>query len=145
MWWIFQSRATYIPIPQLPKHSRVKYLHTSKKVHTYYTYLANFCKYKKADRYAIFYALFMLEKAGPKKEEFNFNVGTSTCKKYIGTGSMVCALFFHIIPEESRRNISSQISIFELQTILSCRCCCKHTYIDFFKNSKINIHSYVVA
>ena len=77
------------------------------------------------DRYALFYALFMSEKAGPKKEEFNFNVGTSTCKKYIGTGSMVCALFLHIILEKSRRNISSQISIFEVQTILSCRCCCK--------------------
>ena len=56
------------------------------------------------DRYAIFYALFMSEKAGPKKEEFNFNVGISTCKKYIGTGSKVCALFSHIIPEKSRRN-----------------------------------------
>ena len=46
----------------------------------------------------------MFEKAGPKKEEFNFNVGISTCKKYIGTGSKVCALFSHIIPEKSRRN-----------------------------------------
>ena len=41
---------------------------------------------KMPDSYALFYALFMSEKAGPKKEEFNFNVGISTCKKYIGKG-----------------------------------------------------------
>ena len=63
------------------------------------------------DRYALFYALFMSEKAGPKKEEFNFNVGISTCKKYIGTREVRYVVhYFHISFLRNQGEIMEYIS-----------------------------------
>ena len=66
---------------------------------------------KMPDRYALFYALFMSEKAGPKKEEFNSNVGISTCKKYIGTGEARYVVhYFHISFLRNQGEIMEYIS-----------------------------------
>ena len=53
----------------------------------------------------------MSEKAGPKKEEFNFNVGISTCKKYIGTGEVRYVVhYFHISFLRNQGEIMEYIS-----------------------------------
>ena len=53
----------------------------------------------------------MSEKAGPKKEEFNSNVGISTCKKYIGTGEARYVVhYFHISFLRNQGEIMEYIS-----------------------------------